>query len=100
MTFLKMATFAALALMGSAAMSSVALASITVTNNDGKAHVLVVEDEQENITEMPISIGQTIDNLCDGGCFIWLKDLEDAQYVAPGTTGSMIIKDNHLAPAS
>lgn len=97
MTFMKTAAFAVFTLFGSAAISASSLATISVTNNDAKAHVLVVEDAQENISEMPIAIGQTIENLCQEGCFLWLKEIDEAQYVAQGTTGSMTIRDGKIA---
>lgn len=97
MTLMKTAAFAAFTLAGSTAISATSLATISVTNNDGKAHVLVVEDAQENITEMPIAIGQTIENLCQDGCFLWLKEIDEAQYVAQGTIASMTIRDGKIA---
>lgn len=97
MKFMKTAAFAAFTLVGTAAISASSLATISVTNNDGKAYVLVVEDADENIKEMPIEVGQTIENLCHEGCFLWLKEFDEAQYVARGSTASMTIRDGKIA---
>lgn len=86
-------------LIGSMVMSFAASASVSVTNQDAKAHVIVIEDYNEDIAEVPIDVGQTLENLCQEGCFIWLKEVDDAQFVAAGTKARMLIQNSQLAPA-
>lgn len=83
------------ALVGLVAMSTAASA-ISVTNRDEKAHVLVFEDPDETITELTINAGETVDDLCHGGCFIWLKEVEDFQFVEKGGEGNFVIRDGRL----
>ncbi len=99
MRFFKFGSLMSAMLVGSAAMSFAVSASVTVTNKDATAHVIVTEDDNEHITETTIAAGQTLENLCEGGCFIWLKDVEDAQFVPTGKKIQMVIQSSQLSAA-
>jgi H+/gluconate symporter-like permease len=90
---LKTSALAAALLVGS---TSMAATGTTVINRDAKAHVLLVEDEDENITEMAIAAGATLTSICKNECFISLKGTEEFEYVDTNTAVVFAIIDGIL----
>jgi len=76
--------------------TSFAASGTTVVNRDAKAHVLVIEDEDENITEMAIAAGATLTSICKNECFISLKGTEEFEYVDTNTAVVFMIIDGIL----
>ena len=81
-------------------VAAYASSGTTVVNRDTTDHILLIEDEEENITEMVIAAGQTLTDLCQTECYIYLKGSEDFEY-ADGTpvvfaiiNGRLMIDDN------
>ncbi len=87
-----------LLLLAAFTLSTLAWASsgATVINRDTKSHILIVEDEDENTTEIVIAAGQTLTNLCKTECYLYLKDAEDFEYL-DGTLVTYVIVNGRLA---
>jgi hypothetical protein len=85
------------ALVSAFALSPAALAAgATVTNMDQTDHILILEDAEENTTEVTIAPGSTLRDMCNE-CFIYIKGSEDFEYIEGSTV--FAIQGGRLVPA-
>ncbi len=78
--------------------TAVALAAdgVSVTNRDSQAHIIVFEDQDENLSEITVEPGARVENPCVEGCFLWLKEAEDFQFVDKGVSAAFFIRGGQL----